>query len=149
VILLFESDSTTAQKNQPRNAGNSSATEASSNSVTNASKCLGATSLRSRVETWSLVKMPLHYHNQIVKDRTANSLLELAKHSLYQSVRIVSTPKRRSPQNIFSRLAYPRFTGVSPDRTSFAGTRSRRIVKSEFELYRQRNALQPIGKQVF
>jgi hypothetical protein len=26
------------------------------------------------------IKMPLHYHNRIVKDHTANSLLELAKH---------------------------------------------------------------------
>jgi hypothetical protein len=35
--------------------------------------------------------MPLHYHNQIVKELSANSLLELAKPRIYQSAVGLST----------------------------------------------------------
>ena len=46
--------------------------------VTNALSALGATHDAHCADVVH-VKMPLHYHNRIVKDRTANSLLELAK----------------------------------------------------------------------
>ena len=48
--------------------------------VTNALSALGATLQRDvRARRGSHIKMPLHYHNQIVKEHSANSLPELAK----------------------------------------------------------------------
>jgi hypothetical protein len=47
--------------------------------------------------------MPLHYHNQIVKEHTANPLLELAKPQLYHSSQVLSTPTKPFGKIIFSR----------------------------------------------
>jgi hypothetical protein len=62
---------------------------------------LGATYTRRSRTSGSHIKMPLHYHNRIVKELSANSLSELAKHSLYRSVRTLSTPNRAFLKNFF------------------------------------------------
>ncbi len=75
----------------------------------------------------SHIKMPLRYHNRIVKEHSANRLPKLAKHSLYHSVFGLSTANAKSAKE-FSSADFRANSGAS-------------------ELYRPSSAWQPSGKR--